>query len=77
MPNNRLHTDKIKLRSFLTPLYFAGEARRYERQGHFPVSSNVAAEVLERCEQMSIAHLAGPGARSSQRYSENTRRDQR
>ena len=29
MHNNRLHSDKIKLRSFLTTLYFAGEARRY------------------------------------------------
>ena len=31
MPNNRLHKDKIKLRSFLTPLYFAGETRRYKQ----------------------------------------------
>ena len=29
MPNNCLHSDKIKLRSFLTTLYFVGEAWRY------------------------------------------------
>ena len=28
-PNDNLHSDKIKLRSFPTSLYFAGEARRY------------------------------------------------
>jgi len=27
--NKALHTDKIKLRSFLTTLYFAGELGRY------------------------------------------------
>ena len=27
--NKALHTDKIKLRSFLTTLYFAGELDRY------------------------------------------------
>lgn len=28
MPNMALHSDKIKLRSFLTTLYFAGELGR-------------------------------------------------
>jgi len=31
--NKALHSDKIKLRSFLTSLYFAGELGRYETQG--------------------------------------------
>ncbi len=29
MPNKNMHSDKIKLRSFLTTLYFAGDVKRY------------------------------------------------
>jgi hypothetical protein len=28
-PNKNMHSDKIKLRSFLTTLYFAGDVKRY------------------------------------------------
>ena len=27
--NKNMHSDKIKLRSFLTTLYFAGDVKRY------------------------------------------------
>lgn len=33
--NKALHSDKIKLRSFLTTLYFAGELGRYVSQEHY------------------------------------------
>ena len=29
LPNKNMHSDKIKLRSFLTTLYFAGDVKRY------------------------------------------------
>ncbi len=32
MYNNRLHSDKIMLHSFLTSLHFAGEAKRSHTQ---------------------------------------------
>jgi hypothetical protein len=31
--NKNMHSDKIKLRSFLTTLYFAGDVKRYVQEG--------------------------------------------
>jgi hypothetical protein len=33
--NNRLHSDKIKLRRFAMQIYFAGEAKRYTLEKGF------------------------------------------
>jgi len=32
-PNKNMHSDKIKLRSFLTALYFAGDVKRWASAG--------------------------------------------
>jgi len=52
-PNKNMHSDKIKLRSFLTALYFAGDVKRWAMNIlAFMTSSPGSAEKIPKQEHV-------------------------
>jgi hypothetical protein len=54
--NNRLHSDKIQLRSFLTALYLAGEARRSIERTCFLLNLQKFVDIRNFLYQYNIIH---------------------